>query len=580
MRGETAPADDTEDSLGRRRPGGAAEATVPRSATASIWQTLTGAGSALVGAVSSTLSAQPLEQSPNRTRASAFALGAEGAAAAQAEASAPMPAPKQKMLRRRDLAQYVVESGDTLAGLALRFRTKVRTLKRCNPSIMGTTLFPGQAIRVPDGEGSPVPAPSPSPDAPPPLEAVRTEYTDVWFCCFARHDVALRKGTLTLCLDSVAFVATRDSENIGDRDSEDSADFDFVLATADIADCGALSHTHHALTDAAGGTAFGVSPSELPVQSRAYVHILIASSAPMVHEDLFLLLRHDRVLALVEALKEMLARARSAAAARAEAYSAAGARAKTVPPPPELTSPPTAVPASAAQLFASPRSAHARSAAAPSALESALFLETEADAAMLVPLASPRITPYEVGGAPALPPQARLPRLLSRGALFASDVITEADVGDIEAALPWAYKAHDWALVYSLHTHGSTLETFLTNAAREAPTLLLIRSAHDEVCGVFASEAWQYSAHFRGSGETFIFKCRDRTESRVDADFRPYRWTGANDLFCLATKEDHAAGSSISVGGGGSAFGLFLGEGEGFRTTVTFLHFIPIRLTI
>ena len=116
---ETAPADGTEDSLGRRRPGGAVEATVPRSANASFWHTVTGAGAALVGAVHTILSAPPLEQSPNRTRASAFALGAEGAAAAQAEASAPMPPPKPKMLRRRDRAHHVVESGDTLAGRAM-----------------------------------------------------------------------------------------------------------------------------------------------------------------------------------------------------------------------------------------------------------------------------------------------------------------------------------------------------------------------------------------------------------------------------------------------------------------------------
>ena len=512
-----------EDSLGRRRAGDAAEATVPRSASSSIWQTLAGAGSALVGAVSSTLATQP-DQRPNRNRASAFALG-----------TAPKPAvAKQKMLRRRDLAEYIVESGDTLAGLALRFRTKVRTLKRCNPSIM-ETLFPGQVIRVPDGEGSPVPAPSPSPTAPPPLDIVLIE-RQIWFCA-ARRGVALRKGTLTLRLDSVVFVATRGR---GDSGKDDGAsDFDFVLATSDITDCGALSHTHHTLGDAAGGAVFGVSPSELPVQSRAYLHILVAPSAPMAHEDLFLLLHPNRVLVLVEALKEQIVLAHCAAAARARARSAAGARAKAAPPPPVLTSPPAALPARAVHLFARPRGANASGAAAPSAPASAPpapFVATEADAAMLVPLVSPKLAPREagaVGGAPplcagaaALPVLVRLPRLVSRGALFVSDVVSVADVGDIEDALPWAYKDHDWELVYSLHTHGSTLETFLTNASREAPTLLLLRSAHDEVCGVFASEAWQYSARFRGSGETFIFKCRDRAtaKSRADSEFRPYRW--------------------------------------------------------
>ena len=620
MRGAADSWQDEVDSLGRRR---AATVETPSASPppSNIWETLSGAASAVVGAVSSTLAGPEQVSSlvsgarsdgdgrgddvarPNRTRTSAFSAPLlqlpsaasslpllqpyeeetrVAAAAAGAAAAAP-PRAKKKVLTRRALRDYVVASSDSLAGLALRFRTNRRTLKRCNPSIMGNTVYAGQVLRVPDGAGSPVPSPAegpqPSPPAPPAVTLVgptaATSGGDaavaaavvlpppspeppildelVWYCA---AEAALTEGTLTLtpsCVRFVAAAAAAANSSDSARGSS-SCPFDFVIGLADITDFGALSHTHRQL--GSGGTegdgvagegdddelsnvALGFSPSDVPVVDRSYLHILLSCAAMPMEQDLFLLVRPERVLPVVEVLKEQLGLFQAGTYTVVETSAAdedgAAEKALISPPVPLVaTSPPSALPASAAQLFSSPiAEEEEREHAESDGIEkkqrpSALFIEADAEGAMLVPIYSPKAKQAVAAVKAASPPPnpTRLPLLCYGGAAFASQMLSDVDLTDIEAALPWASRDHDWELLYSLQLHGSTLETFISNVQREAPTLLLLHTNHNEVCGVFASESWQYSSRFRGSGETFIFSCRDRSDAGAqdESEFQAYRW--------------------------------------------------------
>jgi N-acetylmuramoyl-L-alanine amidase len=53
----------------------------------------------------------------------------------------PPPAPVQKRY-------YVIQSGDTLDGIATRFATTVDALLRLNPGGQPTTLRPGEHVRI------------------------------------------------------------------------------------------------------------------------------------------------------------------------------------------------------------------------------------------------------------------------------------------------------------------------------------------------------------------------------------------------------------------------------------------------
>ena len=90
---------------------------------------------------------------------------------------------------------------------------------------------------------------------------------------------------------------------------------------------------------------------------------------------------------------------------------------------------------------------------------------------MLVPLVSPsssmassaKITEDSSADSVRHPGAVKVrPQLLTPSDLpFISKVVDEADVDDIEQSLPWAYRYHDWTLLYSLQSHGSSLETFM-----------------------------------------------------------------------------------------------------------------------
>jgi LysM repeat protein len=65
--------------------------------------------------------------------------------AATATRTAPARAAPAVSLAKR---YYVIRSGDTLGGIAVRFSTTVAALLRLNPGIEPTALIPGRRVRV------------------------------------------------------------------------------------------------------------------------------------------------------------------------------------------------------------------------------------------------------------------------------------------------------------------------------------------------------------------------------------------------------------------------------------------------
>jgi hypothetical protein len=168
---------------------------------------------------------------------------------------------------------------------------------------------------------------------------------------------------------------------------------------------------------------------------------------------------------------------------------------------------------------------------------------------------------------------ARSPSLhLPSGDPFDSQVLRAMDVRALERALPVWQRGNDWRLLYSLQRHGAHVGTFIERVKRSNPTLIVLSTGHGEICGAYASEAWQSTAAFCGDGETFLFSCGGAGEGggeRVEAHehaspsggaFRCYRWSGANDSFVLSTSVASEGGAAVSFGTGGGSFGLHFGD--------------------
>eukprot|EP01027_Heterolobosea_sp_BB2_P014823 GEZU01021266.1.p2 GENE.GEZU01021266.1~~GEZU01021266.1.p2 ORF type:complete len:147 (+),score=31.58 GEZU01021266.1:140-580(+) len=76
------------------------------------------------------------------------------------------------------------------------------------------------------------------------------------------------------------------------------------------------------------------------------------------------------------------------------------------------------------------------------------------------------------------------------------------------------------------------------------PTLIIVQDMDGTIFGGFASESWQISAKYYGTGEAFLFTFKD-------GEYKAYHWTRQNEYFQLSKE------NAIAFGGGGD-FGLYL----------------------
>jgi hypothetical protein len=136
-----------------------------------------------------------------------------------------------------------------------------------------------------------------------------------------------------------------------------------------------------------------------------------------------------------------------------------------------------------------------------------------------------------------------LPRLLDSTSDPPALVHGEALRALCREVLPRRYAIKDWRLVYSTEQHGCSLHTAYARVAEagDRPVLLLVLDSAGAVFGAYSSVPPRADDHYRGSGESCLF--------RVAPHFDVYRWSNANDLFVLGGRDGLAFGS-------GPAFGL------------------------
>jgi len=145
-------------------------------------------------------------------------------------------------------------------------------------------------------------------------------------------------------------------------------------------------------------------------------------------------------------------------------------------------------------------------------------------------------------------------------------ILTEDMMKQLSQALPLVVRFKEASLVYSLHKHGASLDTFYHMMELSAyamhkgppfstsrfPNILLVKDTLGYVFGLFSDHYWKQQApgtEFYGDGQTFLFT--------IYPNLQFYRWSGDNSFFM------HAAADAIGVGGG-SNFALHLDQ--------TFLH--------
>lgn len=156
-----------------------------------------------------------------------------------------------------------------------------------------------------------------------------------------------------------------------------------------------------------------------------------------------------------------------------------------------------------------------------------------------------------------------VPHLLSK-----SDILSDETFGLLESSLPSGQRGYNWVLRFSLTQHGANYIQFFDKVKNDAPTYLIVETIRGEVFGGYASSAWKVSSQYYGDGQCFVFHFGEQPgdkglgEGEEDdphcihhfTSMTQYMWSGLNTYFQWTSDR------SLGLGGGGGAFGLFLGD--------------------
>lgn len=121
--------------------------------------------------------------------------------------------------------------------------------------------------------------------------------------------------------------------------------------------------------------------------------------------------------------------------------------------------------------------------------------------------------------------------------------------------LPARITMYQPELIYTTEEHGCSLMTFYARVQDHEPTLMIIKTTHDEIFGAYCSTKWaernakgasgQKRTYF-GTGETFVFT--------IYPDIKKYSWVGMNHEGSAVkhSEELFMAGDNqmITIGGG------------------------------
>lgn len=120
-----------------------------------------------------------------------------------------------------------------------------------------------------------------------------------------------------------------------------------------------------------------------------------------------------------------------------------------------------------------------------------------------------------------------------------SEIVTIDDITQIRRSLPYRFRNSSWHLIYRLSNDGSSYYTFYRKTEKKIPLVLLILTDKDEKIGSYLSKGIHISSRYYGSGESFVFHFSPRFES--------FKWSQENDYF-ISSPEDQ-----ILIGGGGAS---------------------------
>ncbi|XP_059415405.1 TBC1 domain family member 24-like isoform X2 [Carassius carassius] len=106
---------------------------------------------------------------------------------------------------------------------------------------------------------------------------------------------------------------------------------------------------------------------------------------------------------------------------------------------------------------------------------------------------------------------------------FSSSVVTETEMRVVWAWIPERFALFSPVQLFATNVHGRSLSSFYSRVEGHDPTVLLLKTADEEICGAFLSSDWaqkncdEKGCKFFGTGECFVFTVTSTRSGTVSA---------------------------------------------------------------
>jgi TLD len=119
--------------------------------------------------------------------------------------------------------------------------------------------------------------------------------------------------------------------------------------------------------------------------------------------------------------------------------------------------------------------------------------------------------------------------------------------------LPYGLSEQNFWMKYSLVRDGASMHSLLQHIRGAKYSIIALETSDGEVFGSFTSEVWRKNWNYFGTGESFLWRMRQRRttechsveeQAQLESELDVYPWTGENNCVQLCTHD------TIAVGGG------------------------------
>jgi len=119
-----------------------------------------------------------------------------------------------------------------------------------------------------------------------------------------------------------------------------------------------------------------------------------------------------------------------------------------------------------------------------------------------------------------------------------SEILNEQLLKELHCRLPYYHQFSNWKRLYSLSKDGCALKTLINKTQENQNTILIVKDDENNIFGAYASEAFELSGNFYGTGETFLFSFFKDNRIHV------YNSTGINENYIYGDEKQIAFGCS------------------------------------